>query len=136
MIDINWNPTRRQLRQFAVAFLIFAGIGSGLLWWRFGPGWYLPTLWIAGPIVATVGLLIPKAVKPLFVGMSLLAFPIGFVLGTVLLALTYYIIVTSIGLVFKLLGKDPLGRKLDREAATYWKKRPPTPEPGRYFRQF
>ncbi len=136
MIDLNWNPDRRQLRQFAVAFLVFSAVAGGLLWRRLGPGWASYALWIAGPVVAAVGLLLPRAMKPLFIGLSLLAFPIGFVVGFVLLALTYYTIVTGIGLLFELFGRDSMDRKLEPGAESYWKKRPPAPPPGRYFRQF
>jgi hypothetical protein len=45
-------------------------------------------------------------------------------------------VITPVGLIFRLLGKDPLTRRFDPRASTYWVKHE---EPGnveRYFRQF
>ena len=136
LIDINWKPNDRQLRQFAIAFLVFAGVAGGVLWWRIGLGWPSKALWIAGPIVAAIGLAFPRAIKPLYLGLTVVAFPIGFVLGYILLGLTYYLVVTPVGLAFRLLGRDPMRRKLDPEASTYWLERRRPEGPGRYFRQF
>lgn len=136
MIDINWNPDNRQLRQFAVAFLVACGLVGGLLTWQFGAVLVPKILWITGPIVAAIGLALPRAVKPLFIGLTLAAWPIGVVVGTLLLALTYYLIVTPIALGFKLLGKDPMQRKLDRAAPSYWIERRRKTDVGRYFQQY
>ena len=136
MIDINWKPTDRQLRQFAVAFLIAAGVVGAVLWWRLGENRISPVLWGLGPVVALIGLAVPRAIRWLFLGLSLAAFPIGMVIGFVLLALTYYVVVTPIGLVFRLLGRDLLDRAIDREASSYWIARPARPRPRRYFQQF
>ena len=43
---------------------------------------------------------------------------------------------TPIGLAMRLVGRDPLRRRFDRQASTYWIKRPEQDETGRYFRQF
>ena len=93
-------------------------------------------LWAVGPVVALVGLAVPKALKPLFIALTVIAWPIGMVIGTVLLGLTYYVVVTAVGLGFKLLGKDPMHRRFDRDAATYWIRRPQRTDVSRYFRQF
>jgi hypothetical protein len=136
MIDLNWKPSDRELRQFAFFFLLAAAIVGGVLWWRWDLQKVAYGLWIAGPIVALVGWFAPRAVKPLFIGMSVAAWPIGMVLGFVLLAITYYLIVTPVGLLFKLFRHDPMHRRFDREADTYWIKRPPPAPAARYFRQF
>lgn len=136
MIDINWNPSRKDLRVFGLAFLGFSWVASGLLWWRFGWNDFIPSLWIAGPIVGLVGLLWPRALRFLFIALTLLAFPIGLVIGNVLMAFVYYLLVTPIGLVFKLVGRDSLHRKLDPQATTHWVARKPPASMARYFRQY
>ena len=136
MIDLNLKPSERQLKQFGVAFLVAGLVVGGVLWWRIGPNLASKILWAAGPVAALVGLLVPKALKPVFIALTLLAFPIGLVIGNIAMALTYYLIVTPIGLVFRLVGRDPLHRKLDREVASYWIERPPQVPEERYFRQF
>ena len=67
---------------------------------------------------------------------SLIAFPIGMVIGTLALVLVFYGVITPIGLVFRLIGRDPLHRRYDREASSYWIERRPRPAAKRYFQQF
>jgi hypothetical protein len=54
----------------------------------------------------------------------------------VLLGLLYYGMFTPLALFFRLIGRDPLRRKIDRQAASYWEKFENTPTPASYFRQF
>jgi hypothetical protein len=137
MIDINWKPTRKDLRVFATACLVFA-VGFGIAFWV--NSGVLTTiskvLFIVGPALFVLGMAWPPSLKYVYIALSLIAFPIGLVLGNVLMALVYYLLVTPIGLVFRLLGKDPMHRKFDPKATTYWISRSKPPEPGRYFRQF
>ncbi len=136
MIDLNWKPTNKDLRVFGTAALVVAG-GFGLsIFLKVGLVGLVKILWGVGATVFFIGLIWPQGLKYVYIGLSLIAFPIGLVIGNVLMALVYYLLVTPIGLAFKLLGKDPMHRKLDPNAESYWIRRPPPPEPGRYFRQF
>ena len=136
MIEINWNPDRKELRQFAVALLMATVLAGGLLWWRLGPNKASQLLWVVGPLLAAIGLLVPRLLKPVFIGLSLLAFPIGYAVGFAALALVYYLIVTPIGFVFRAMKRDPLHRRLDDNAETYWVPRDPSLPAKRYFQQF
>ena len=58
-------------------------------------------------------------------------------IGPVILALVFYTTVTPIGLVRRMLGKDPLRLRADQDAVTYWiERQPPGPEPDTMLRQF
>jgi hypothetical protein len=53
------------------------------------------------------------------------------------MGLVFYTTVTPIGLVRRLLGKDPLRLRWDRDAVTYWIERnPPGPASDTMPRQF
>ena len=45
------------------------------------------------------------------------------VVNWVLLAIIFFLVVTPVGLFFRVIGRDPLNRKLDPNAKTYWKER-------------
>ena len=83
--------------------LVLAGIGVGQL-----------LLFLAG---------IRQPTRWLFAILMLVAYPIGFVLSHVLIALIYYVVITPIALVFRAMGRDVLGKKLDPSAKTYWRDR-------------
>ena len=136
MIDINWNPSKKELRQFAGLFLaIFGSIGA---WLHFQSGiepWGMVLGAVAG-VVGVVGLAVPMAIKPLFVGWIVAAYPIGWTISHVLLALIYYVILTPIGLLLRAGGTDPMERTLDAEAKTYWTERDTDRSAASYFRQY
>ena len=98
MIAINWTPNARELRQFSIALLVFTVAVGGVLWWQIGPNRISQGFWIAGPILAVLGLVIPPAIRPVFIGLTLLAFPIGYVISFIALALIYYLLITPVGL--------------------------------------
>ena len=132
--DINFNPDDRELRTFSALWLAAFGLLALLSWWRGGTWWGgLLGVAIAG---SALGLAWPRAMKPVYVAWMMAAFPIGWTVSLVLLALVYYVLFTGLGLVFRLVGRDPLGRSFDRSAVSYWVPRQQPEGIERYFRQF
>ena len=137
MISINWHPTNRELRQFAgIWFPLFWVIVGGLIVLR-GGAWVVAE-WIVALAVAVgiVGLIWPQLMRPIFIGWMCAAFPIGWVVSHLLLGAVFYLVITPLGLVMRLAGRDKLKLRFDPAAASYWMRRPPTPPASRYFRQF
>jgi hypothetical protein len=137
MIPINRNPTRSQLRWFAaLVFPLFWGWIAFLVYRRAG----LPRVAfaIAGVAVAIslVGLVSPAFMRRVWIGMMVGLSPIGWVMSHLILAVIYYLVVTPIGLALRAAGRDPLHRRFDRAAKSYWIDRGPKPEVERYFRQY
>ena len=52
-----------------------------------------------------------------------------------LLALVFYLVFAPVGIALRLLGRDPLQRRLDPSAKSYWQDRKPNP-PERAEKQF
>ena len=67
---------------------------------------------------------------------SLFRHPIGFVVSNVVLAIVFYGVVSPIGLLAKLTGRNALQLGFDRDAKTYWNPRQQIKDPRRYFRQY
>ena len=61
---------------------------------------------------------------------------IGWILSSVVLAVLYCPVLTPIGVLLRLTGYDPMKRRFDRKAKTYWLARNPDTEMERYFKQF
>lgn len=137
MVQINRNPTLRELRQFGFIWMGFVAFFGAIAWFKFGNPPLARGLWIAAVAVPVVGWAVPRFMRLVFVGMSYLAWPIGFVVSHVVLALVYYGVLTPIGLLMRIFGYDAMKRQHDPEAGTYWVKRPTAAvEAKRYFRQF
>jgi hypothetical protein len=134
--DIPFDPPRRTLRQFAgLSLVVFGGLAG---WNYFAKGQVVSSAVLAVLAVAIglPGLVRPRLVRPVYVGAMILAFPIGWVVSRLLLAILFYGIVTPMGLVLRLSGRDPL--RLARPAArtTYWVAKPEPADLRSYFRQF
>lgn len=136
LADIDLKPTHRKLRQFAALWLVI--VGTLAIWnGSFGQRPMIgAALGAAAVTFGVLGLAWPLAVRWLFVGMTILALPIGWVVSHLLLALVYYGIFTPLALLFRLIGRDALHLRGQRDAATYWQPRPATADVCRYFRQF
>ena len=116
---------------FAGVFLVIAGMpmfhGGALRWWSVG--------------VAAAFALIALVKPALLAGLNRLWMKLGILLGKVVspiaLGILFYIVITPIGLMIRLTGKDPLRLKFDPDAESYWIPRePPGPPPGSMTNQF
>jgi hypothetical protein len=137
MVDVNRNPSRRQLNQFGAIWLVFFAAVACVTWLKLHSPALSATLAGLAVAVPAVGWAAPAFMRLVFLGMSYLAWPIGFVVSHVLLAAVFYLLVTPIGLLMRLVGYDPMHRRLDRQAASYWIPRDHAErEPRSYFRQF
>ncbi|MBX6316636.1 MAG: hypothetical protein IRY99_27540 [Isosphaeraceae bacterium] len=134
--DIQFDPPRRVLRQFAGLWLAFFGglaLHQGLVRDHPRAAWVLAALALG---VGLLGLVRPPAVRPLYVGWMVLAFPIGWTVSRLILAAVYFGLFTPVALVFRLIGRDALSRTRRPDAATYWTPKPAPADPRSYFRQF
>lgn len=108
----------RQLRSFGitlgVAFLIVAGV----LYWRDIPG--VAVVAGIGGLLFITGLIFPGLLRPLYKPWMALALVLGFIMTRVLLTAIFVFLFIPIGLLMQFFGKDPLRRKLDPDAETYW----------------
>ncbi len=145
MIKLDLNPSARTLRQFGliglVMFPVFATAAHFKLiaFAALPDGAVPPTVYVLaglGVYCGLAALVWPKALKPLYVTMTVLFFPIGVVVFHLLMGVVYYLVITPVGLVFKPIGRDALKRKSDPSAETSWMPRKPVADVKRYSRQF
>ena len=137
VVQINTNPTRRQLNQFGCIWLGFLALFGVIAHFKFHNPALARWLWIAAVVVPIVGWVVPAFMRLVYLAMSYVAWPIGFVVSHVVLAVVYYLVLTPVGLLTRVFGYDPMKRRFDREAASYWIERSPDAvDNKRYFRQF
>ena len=91
---------------------------------------------VAGVFLAAA-LIAPNILRPL----NLIWFKFGLLLhkivNPVIMGLLFIVTIVPIALIFRLIGKDPLDRKLDPETASYWIRRdPPGPTPDSIKNQY
>jgi len=137
MVSINWYPTDRELRQFAgIWFPAFWAIVGLLIGSRTGH-WLWPILIVSvAAVIGLIGLVHPRLAWPIYVAWMCAAFPVGWLVSHLLLAAVFYLLISPLGLLLRLAGRDKLKLRLDSDAKTYWTERQPPSSSDRYFRQF
>jgi hypothetical protein len=136
--DIPWNPTRRTLRRFAMLwFLFFALLAIYQAAVRHENA-FTPALafCVLGVLLGPFGIAWPGLFRPLFVGSMVAAFPLNYVTSRLVLALIFYGMFMPLGLLFRLVGRDPLGCRSHPEQRSYWLAKPGAAGPQSYLRQF
>ena len=143
LVEMNWQPTDRQLRQFGWMALV----GAPLAGWLFtGKPWPASTatplqvtviaaLAFAGAACAVLATVRPGLLRMPFLGAMLLALPIGMVVSELILLAIYLLVFAPVALAFKLMGRDALDRQFDRAATTYWRRKAQPNGVESYFRQ-
>lgn len=135
MISIQWNPQAKQLRQFAgIWFPAFCALVGWSIARKTGHWHEVEVVWIVAGVISIAGLVFPPIIRPVFVGLILLTYPIGWVVSHVLLGLIFYGIVTPIGIILRLTGHDPLQINAPL-GNSLWKSPTGKTDPASYLRQ-
>ena len=133
--DVIAPPPEKLLRQFAGLFLIvFLGFAGWRVWQHGQVDTWAVVLAVLALAVGLTGLAKPSAVRFIYTGWMIVAFPIGWTVSRVALALVFYLVITPVAFVFKITHRDEL--QLRREQSTsYWKLKPGPASVRDYFRQ-
>ncbi len=136
LIRIERQPTRKQLIQFSLIWLGFFSFVGVILGAASGD-WRRMVIWIGvGGLMPLFAVLRCRlVVRWVFIGLSVVTFPIGWVLSWVILAIIYFLVVTPIAIVLRRIGKDPMERNWKPDGS-YWVERDEPDDVPRYTRQF
>ena len=118
--------TRKELRQFGLLVgAVFTVIGLWPIVFR-GEPLRLWAIGIGGVLIA-FGAILPLALTPIHKGWMWIGHVLGWINTRIILGIVFYGLVTPIGLVFWLLGKDTMQRTLAESTPTYRVVRQPRP---------
>lgn len=136
MYRLDREPTRLDLRLFGASLsLLFTVLGS-LLWFHWQARTAGVVLWVLAAVLCVTYYACQSIQKPLYRAWITLMFPAAWLMSALVLGILYFGLVTPIGWMTRLAGRDPLQRRPPREG-TYWIARPPgSPPKSRYFRQY
>ena len=139
--DVNWQPDIAARRSFGkslvIGFPIMAAVLSCIVRWNSGE-WaqWLITFGSCGVLIGLLCFALPQIALPFYLFWYGIACSIGIVVSNVILAAVYYLTVTPVGLLLRIFGKDPMQRRIDPAAQTYWQDAEKDVPAERYFRQF
>ena len=128
------KPSATDLRVFAV---ILAAI-FGFVGWRVfdGRAPWNALAYAAAAAALALGAFARTSLLGTYRVWMALAIALGSVVMRVLLSAIYVALLLPIGLVMRALGKDPMRRKLEPDAPTYWLPVAPAADRSSYLRKF
>ena len=122
-------------RSFGTLFTVVFALLAALAWWKGSAafGW----LAAVSALFAVVTLLWASWLTPLNRAWMALARVLNKIVSPIVLGVLYYGVVTPFGMVMRAAGKDPMRRRFDTAANSYWiHRQPPGPPPESLRDQF
>ena len=125
----------KDLRSFGITLGIIFLIIAGFLIYKENESF---RLFIVISIAFIIfGFLIPTSLKPIYISWMSFAIILGWFMTRFILSILFYLIVTPIGLITRVLGKDFLELKKDASNGSYWNQRESSFEKNQsYEKQF
>lgn len=137
LVSLNLKPSEKQLRDFGDIALCMCNLVGLVLMWAAGlPMKAFIVFCIIGVVIYLLSRISLKLVRPVYIGLIALTFPIGWVVSHVVMAVFYFVVIGGAGLVFKLLKRDPLHRAFEPQTPSYWIPRRHKRTAKDYFHQF
>ena len=122
-------------KSFGVVFAaVFAIVGVYPLW-----GGGSPAYWALGlsAVFLALALVRPVALKPLNRLWHLVGLGLSKVVNPLVMGFLFFVTITPMALIMRMMGKDPLRLRFEPGAESYWIERTPAgPEPETMNRQF
>ncbi len=145
LVALNFNPDEKTLRQFGYIALVGFGLLGAAAWtesaiFRMGLGAARTPVAYALLGLAAISLLFslvaPALNKGIFVALSVLTYPIGFVMSYVIMGTLFFLVIAPIAIVMRVIGFDPLKRGYDKNAASYYSATRANRTKESYFKQY
>jgi len=127
----NPQPTSKELRQFG---FVVGGVVTVIGLWPVVFRSESPRLWamILGGLLIVLGAVVPKSLKQAHHGWTKVGHVLGSINARIILGIIYYLLITPMGLVMRLMGKDSMHRSFAQDTDTYRVLR--TPRPRQHMR--
>ena len=110
---------KKELREFGLTIgIILVILGVVALWRSKGPETL--SFLSLGALFITLGFALPDLLKPLQKVWMSLAIVLGFFVSRIILTILFYLILTPMSLIARLLKKDVLDQKVDTTRSSYW----------------
>lgn len=117
----NIKMDKRQLRKFGSLMAIVLEVMGVYLYWQHDG--YIA--WVLGPIILffLLGVIWPSCLSGIYKTWMSISIILGFFISRIILGALFYLLITPIGLIVRIIKGDPLNQRIDRNVDSYWLKR-------------
>jgi saxitoxin biosynthesis operon SxtJ-like protein len=135
MVDID-TSSRKEQRKFGIVMAIAITVLGGLRWafHRGDP----PMMFVyVAAVFLVLGLVAPVLLKPVLIAWLRFALVLNWIVTHILLTVAFFLLITPTRYLISIFSDDPLDRKWEPDAETYWKEPDDQPDdPDAYLNQF
>jgi hypothetical protein len=113
-------PTRKDLRNFGLimAGMILLFFGFLIPWiWNHRPWPLWP--WMVSAVFVVVGLASPMVLGAVYRAWMKVGLVLGWINSRIILGVMFYGLVLPMGLIMRMMGKDPMARRLESDSPSY-----------------
>ncbi len=110
--------TKKELRKFGLVMTVPLALIGGYLWWK-ERGAY-PIVLGTGAFFLISGLLYPRILRPIERIWMKFAELVGAIMTRVILSIAFFLIITPMGLLLRVLGKDLLHIRRGAHEKSFW----------------
>jgi hypothetical protein len=108
----------RSLRKFGLTMAVPLAVIGAVLLWRENPSWVYPMGLSCSFLL--FALAYPPVLAPIEKAWMAFGRVMSVIMTHIVLTVTFYAVMTPIGLLMRLFGKDPMARRPDRSVTSYW----------------
>jgi hypothetical protein len=123
MVNINWQPSPSELRRWGIAILAGTALSGFFFYFFIDNTIAANVLWIFGTLSFVASITGTKVALPFYFLWMAFVWIISHTLGILALAAVFFLVVTPIGILARMLGRDRLKLCHPQPSATsFWEK--------------
>lgn len=129
------EKTEKELREFGQVMGLVLNLLTGLLLYKGSSNWFY--VFAVGSVFTVLSIFYPKALRRVEALWMLFGEKMSFIMTKVVLAITYFLLITPLAIIVRLFGVDLLKIKAkNREKKSYWIIKEKDDREDRYFTPF
>lgn len=136
MIEMTRKPEPQALRWFGLIMLVFFTTVAAVVYFKLRSQGVAYGLAGAGLLLCLLFYAVRQLRVPMYAAWMRVFFPLAWIVSNAIVVAIYYLLVTPIGLMTRMFGYDPMARRLDSRATTYWVPLQRDRDISKYFRQY
>jgi len=131
----NIKSGKKELREYTltVGIIYLIILTVAVLWKHIDVS---PNLFLGGAAFIVLGLSFPVLYKPFHKIWMSSGIILGFFVSRLVLTILFYFVMAPMGLIARLLRKDLLSQKIDKNVTSYWRDRGPVETKASYENQY
>lgn len=131
------DSTRKEIRTWSLVIAAILFVVACIQYLVWGHVRTATVFWALCAFFLLFGLVMPRALDPVYKVWLKFAAALAWVNTRLILGLMFYLVFAPIGLLLRVLRVDLIKRRWERDASTYWIRRPSKPfDPSRYEKQY